>query len=113
MKAIIKVNKFSSYAHYNGHTFDVAELMEKTIALSIHGTVTDFGLSEVIIVDLQEHYEFARNIEIKHPKSSDCFIFGLAASAAKSVIAIEYYCRVNKIQLQPVTLKKLIKNNYK
>ena len=54
MKAIVKVNKNSAYAHLNGLTFDVAELRNSQIDLIIEGKTTCFGHKEVIICDIQE-----------------------------------------------------------
>lgn len=52
MKAIVNVNPLSAYAHCNGHTFDVVELMSNMIALNIKGSTVDFALKEIFIVDV-------------------------------------------------------------
>jgi hypothetical protein len=57
MKAIISVNKNSAYAHLNGHTFEVKAIYNTSLDLSINGTTTAFGFSEVVIVDLQSEMQ--------------------------------------------------------
>lgn len=59
MKAIVNVNKNSAYAHLNGLTFEVAEILTTLFALDVNGTKTDFGHKEVIIISLQEELQIA------------------------------------------------------
>jgi len=61
MKAILKVNKNSSYAKYNYLTFDVKEVLSNLIALNINGVTVDFQPSEVIIVDFPKEYQDAKD----------------------------------------------------
>jgi len=93
MKAVVKVNKNSAYAQYNGHTFEVKEIMDKAVALSINDTITDFGHSEVILVDVQSMYNYSKNIAAAY----DHFILG--KNAEKTMLAIEAYCQLHKIRL--------------
>jgi hypothetical protein len=57
MKAIVNVNKESAYAHLNGHTFEVKEVLDRLIALDVNGAITDFGHKEVMIVDFQNELQ--------------------------------------------------------
>lgn len=57
MTAIIQVNKKSSYAYLNGHTFNVKSIYNTTLDLDINGVTTAFGFSEVIIVNIQEEMQ--------------------------------------------------------
>ena len=52
MKAIVNVSKSSAYAEYNGHTFEVSELLSMGFSLNINGVNTDFSFKEVLIVDV-------------------------------------------------------------
>ncbi len=64
MKAIVRVNKRSAYAKYNGHTFEVKEVLSRAVALRIdEETVADFLHKEVLIVD------FAYNKKLYHDRS--------------------------------------------
>jgi hypothetical protein len=65
MRAIVKVNKESHYAKYNGLTFYVKEVLNQQVALLIpsieleRDVVTDFGFKEVIIVDINNELQIA------------------------------------------------------
>ena len=59
MKAVIALPNGSAYAHLNGHTFDVHEILSNIIVLDIEGVKTDFGHSEVIIVDFPKEMQLA------------------------------------------------------
>jgi len=64
MKAIINVNKESAYAKFNGHTFEVKEVLSTAVGIKLSheefGEVTaDFTHTEVFIVDLQEELQKA------------------------------------------------------
>lgn len=54
MKAIINVSKGSAYSQYNGLTFEVKEVLSKSVAVDINGVTTDFSFSEVMIVDIYQ-----------------------------------------------------------
>lgn len=54
MQAIVNVSKFNQYSKFNGHTFDVVEILSTVICLNINGTRMDFSHTEVILVNLQE-----------------------------------------------------------
>ena len=61
MQAIVNVSKKSAYAHLNGHTFEVREVMHSNnsnmpmFGLDIEGQTLDFSAKEVIIVALKHH----------------------------------------------------------
>ena len=61
MQAIVNVSKKSAYAHLNGHTFEVKEVMHSNnsnmpiFGLDIENQTVDFSAKEVIIVALKEH----------------------------------------------------------
>lgn len=65
MKAIVKVSKTSSYSKFNGLTFEVEKLLPGMVALLIpnkefnRNITTDFGYSEVVIVDVVKELEKA------------------------------------------------------
>lgn len=79
MKAIINVPKGSSYSVFNGLTFEVSELTDSRVSLvgvndMFPDNMVDFGLKEVIIVDIKEElvnnptlsfYVKANNINLK------------------------------------------------
>lgn len=59
MQAIVKVSKKSAYAHLNGHTFHVKEVLfngnsAPVFALNIGGTTTDFTAKEVMLVGINQ-----------------------------------------------------------
>ena len=55
MKAIIKVNKNSSFAKYNYLTFDVNYIVGgNLININVKGANVDFSFKEVIIVDFEK-----------------------------------------------------------
>jgi hypothetical protein len=65
MKAIIKVNKNSSFAKHNYLTFDVKEVLSKNlIALNINGVTTDFSVKEVIVVDFAKEINSRLNKDV-------------------------------------------------
>lgn len=66
MKAIINVNKNSSYSHLNGLTFEVKDFLTKIVSMNVDGTTTDFGYKELFIVDLKNEYENAANDYIQN-----------------------------------------------
>lgn len=88
MKAIIKVNEGSSYAKYNGLTFDVAEIKSSFVCLDINGVRTDFSHKEVVICELQNEIQ----------KAFDDYNYG---SDNKTHIVLGFYCSSNKINFQP------------
>jgi hypothetical protein len=65
MKAIVNVNKGSNYARFNGLTFEVAEVLSQQVAILIPSkelgkdVTTDFGHSEIIIVDIEKELQKA------------------------------------------------------
>lgn len=59
MKAIVNVKKGSAYAHLNGLTFEVVEVLTTLFALDINGVKTDFGQKEVVIVAFQKELQQA------------------------------------------------------
>lgn len=79
MKAIINVPKGSLYSVFNGLTFEVSELTDSRVSLvgvndMFPDNMVDFGLKEVIIVDIKEElvnnptlsfYVKANNINLK------------------------------------------------
>ena len=84
MKAIIKVSKNSSFAKFNGHTFEVKEVLSANtnnpiFAMDINGSTTDFTSKEIMIVDLS--IEFNKSL------------------AAPIKIALFSYAKNNKIVL--------------
>jgi hypothetical protein len=52
MRAIVKVNKKSSFSCYNGYSFPVVSMGWKTITLQIGHADVDFGFREVVLQDL-------------------------------------------------------------
>jgi hypothetical protein len=83
MKAIIKVSKNSSFAKFNGHTFEVKEVLSANstnpiFAMDINGSTTDFTSKEIIIVDL---------------------VSELNQLAAPIKFALSCYVKINKITL--------------
>lgn len=54
MEAIVYVSSSSAYAKYNGHTFEIVEILSKQICLLINGTKVDFGFEEVLIVNVKD-----------------------------------------------------------
>jgi hypothetical protein len=84
MKAIIKVSKNSSFAKFNGHTFEVKEVLSTNstnpiFAMDINGSTTDFTSKEIIIVDLVS--ELNKSL------------------AAPVKFALSCYVKINKISL--------------
>lgn len=61
MKAIINVNKNSAYAHLNGKTFWVKEVLSNLVAINIDGFTVDFHHAEVLIVELAAEMQSAFN----------------------------------------------------
>lgn len=59
MKAIINVNKNSAYAHLNGKTFWVKEVLSNLVAIDIDGCTIDFHHTEVLIVELAAEMQSA------------------------------------------------------
>lgn len=90
MKAIVKVNKNSSYSRFNGLTFEVKEVLSQQIALFIPSLelgkdlTTDFGHSEVIIVDIENELQ----------KAYDNYNWG---SDTRTYRNLEAYCIKNGI----------------
>jgi len=65
MKAIIKVNKNSSFAKYNFLTFDVKQVLSRNlVALNINGQTVDFSVKEVIIVDFAKEINSRLNKDV-------------------------------------------------
>lgn len=63
MKAIINVSNGSTYALYNGLTFEVKEVLSRFVAVDINGVTTDFSFSEVMIVDIYQEVHNLQRIE--------------------------------------------------
>ena len=59
MKAIVNVNKGSAYAHLNGLTFPVIELLRTMAILDVGGITTDFYNNEFFIENIQEEFKKA------------------------------------------------------
>jgi hypothetical protein len=77
MKAIIKVSKNSSFAKFNGHTFEVKEVLSANstnpiFAMDINGSTTDFTSKEIMIVDLVSELNKAITPLLK--KSLSCYV---------------------------------------
>lgn len=87
MKAIINVNKNSSYAMYNGFTFDIKEVFSNTLDLNVYGTTTNFSFTEILIVDINEEIEKLQN-DCKYPGSID---------ARKLLNKLSYYKEINHL----------------
>jgi hypothetical protein len=49
MKAVINVNKHSAYSAYNGHIFEVQDILRNRTTLLVDGNSVDFYGAEVII----------------------------------------------------------------
>lgn len=84
MKAIIKVSKNSSFAKFNGHTFEVKEVLSANsnnpiFAMNINGSTTDFTSKEIMIVDLFSELNKSLSGPVK--------------------IALSCYVKINKIEL--------------
>jgi hypothetical protein len=70
MKAIVNVSKSSGYSQYNGLTFDVVEVLNNIVCLSIPSRLDicrmdriDFSFREVFIIDLQKEINNAKGNE--------------------------------------------------
>lgn len=92
MKAIIKVSKHSAYAKYNGQSFEVVEVLSQLIALAIPNEcgqyyTTDFGFSEVKILDIQKEMQ----------QAYDNFNWG---SDCRTFAGLQGYCQIKKISPQ-------------
>ena len=60
MKAILKVKKGSSYARYNGLTFNVNSIIgTQLLNLQMDGYTADFSIYELLIVDVQHELQLA------------------------------------------------------
>jgi hypothetical protein len=86
MKVVINIKKPSSQYHkYNGLTFETRELMHSLVGVLLkegNFNQTDFGFSEVIIVDFQE--------EVKR-----CVRLGFHYKLEK----LKTYAKVNRIDI--------------
>ncbi len=92
MKAIIKVNKNSSYANLNGLTFDVNMIVgRKLLNISTDGlTTADFSIKEVMIVDIQN--------ELQHAFDNNNFHGGFRNS--DTLAFLQNYISENNIQVE-------------
>lgn len=60
MKAIIKVNKSSWFSIFNGLTFDVVDVLDRIVAVTIEGRTVDFSFKEIFIVDIVKELNTAK-----------------------------------------------------
>lgn len=90
MKAIVNVNRQSSYSKYNGLTFEVHNLGTKTITLIIDSEQVDFSLKEVLIVNLES--------EIKKASLNDKPELGSNLTTYSKLLN---YCDIKKINYMP------------
>lgn len=92
MKAIINIKNVNSQYHkYNGLTFTIRDLMHSMVGLTLNKNSfnqTDFGFSEVIIVDFQE--------EVKR-----CVKFDFYHKLEKLIT----YAKVNRIDIDSLIIK--------
>lgn len=81
MKVILNVSERSFYSKYNGHTFEVLEMLSTVVKLKLPlGQQPDFSFREIRIVDLDLVME-----ESFHDSKKKAFIIG--------------YMKVNSIKL--------------
>ena len=74
MDAIINVNKESAYAHLNGLTFPVLELLNTMAVIDVNGVTTDFYFNEYLIVNIQEEYKNAYDNNSLIFTNLDCYV---------------------------------------
>lgn len=101
MKAILKVNKNSSYSHLNGHTFKVNMFIgDKLINLQFEDHTADFSNKEVFIVDVQSEMQSLYNSHNWYGGSGNRI----------QLDWLEKYCLVNNIVVGELILTK--QNNF-
>ena len=91
MKAVLKLNKNSAYAKYNGKTFTVAEILPGIISVVINGILTDFHYTEVIIIDV--------DAEILQLKTKTCYTAPAEQNRIIQLNNLVNYCRASNIIL--------------
>lgn len=91
MKAIINVKKGSAYSKFNGLTFDIAEMFKTGVSIKglnpeFPDNKTDFGFSEVIIVDIQKEISISNEFA------------GCDADHRLNLVRLQNYCIQNGIK---------------
>lgn len=101
MKAILRVPRGSSYAKYNGRTFEVNGIMYGLFNLQfpaqpdalghplIPEFTADFSHKEVLIVDIEQEMQKAREL-------SDWY----GGQKTSNFLALQRYCEANKIKAE-------------
>jgi hypothetical protein len=65
MKTIVNVKITSVMSIYNGLTFEVINVTDKTVCLNINNVETDFTHKEVFIVDIKKEIDqISKKVEI-------------------------------------------------
>ena len=99
MKVIINVPKYSAYAHLNGLSFEVKEVLQGMVAVKLDNIKTDFKEKDTVTADFSFKEVMVQNFQDEYQSAYDSHNFNGLRS--KDYYFLRNYKEHNKIEFVP------------